>query len=98
MKQETSGSAINDDRVFCMYSDPRAISRRFARLRKRIKELPDKLSPHSLRHTLASHLIMSGVDMKTLAELMGHTTAHVTEAYAHLLPEHKVKAISKLPY
>jgi len=41
---------------------------------------------------------MSGVDLKTVGELLGHTSYQATMIYAHLLKEHKVKAIAKLPY
>jgi integrase len=85
-------------RVFSMYSDPRAISRRFARLRGKIEGLPDEMSPHTLRHTFASHLVMAGVDLTTIADLMGHTTIQTTELYAHLQPEHKAIAVTRLPY
>ncbi|MDA8431804.1 MAG: site-specific integrase [Nitrospiraceae bacterium] len=54
--------------------------------------------PHDLRHTFASHLVMAGVDLKTVGELLGHTSYQATMIYAHLLKEHKVKAIQKLPY
>jgi len=56
------------------------------------------IRPHDLRHTFASHLIMAGVDIRTVAELLGHKSLSVTQIYTHLLSEHKQKAISKLPY
>lgn len=51
---------------------------------------------HCLRHTFASRLIMSGVDLRTVAELMGHKSLQMTMRYAHLAPEHNAAAISKL--
>lgn len=54
--------------------------------------------PHDLRHTFASHLIMAGNDLKTVGELLGHKSYAATQIYTHLLQEHKIKAISKLPY
>jgi integrase len=57
-----------------------------------------RMRPHDLRHTFASQLIMAGVDMKTVGELLGHTSYAATQIYAHLLQEHKVQAIGKLPY
>jgi len=41
---------------------------------------------------------MAGVDLKTVGELLGHTSYAATQIYTHLLKEHKVKAINKLPY
>jgi integrase len=52
---------------------------------------------HDLRHTAASHMVMAGVPLKTVAEILGHTTTAMTERYAHLLPEHKLRAVEMLP-
>jgi integrase len=74
------------------------ISNRFTSLRKAHKELPDSLSPHLLRHTFASHLVMNQVDLRTVASFMGHNTTKVTELYSHLAESHREKALDNLPY
>lgn len=51
---------------------------------------------HTLRHTFASRLVMAGVDLKTVQELMGHKTIAMTARYAHLSPQHKLKALETL--
>ena len=51
---------------------------------------------HDLRHTFASHLVMMGVDIKTVQELMGHKSIEMTLRYAHLSPAHKRSAIEDL--
>lgn len=53
---------------------------------------------HDLRHTAASHMVMSGVPLKMVGEIRGNKTATITERYSHLTPEHEqevVKLLSK---
>ncbi len=59
-------------------------------------ESPEEVSPYTLRHTFASHLVMAGVDLKTIAELLGHSSTRMTERYAHLSPAHKNRAVQIL--
>lgn len=48
---------------------------------------------HSLRHTFASWMAMSGPDLMTLKEAMGHKTLQMTLRYSHLMPSHMRKAM-----
>lgn len=51
---------------------------------------------HDLRHTFASQLVMSGIDLKTVQELMGHKCIEMTLRYSHLSPDHKKRAVGIL--
>lgn len=51
---------------------------------------------YCLRHTFASRLVMAGVDIRTVAELMGHKTIQMTMRYAHLAPTHQLAAVERL--
>jgi integrase len=51
---------------------------------------------HDLRHTFASHLVMNGVDLKTIQELLGHSTIIMTMRYSHLAKSHRTEAIKTL--
>lgn len=53
---------------------------------------------HTLRHTFASHLVMSGVDLPTVKKLMGHSDIETTMIYSHLADEHVDKAVEKLVF
>ncbi|MDA2931380.1 tyrosine-type recombinase/integrase, partial [Acidobacteria bacterium AH-259-O06] len=53
---------------------------------------------HSLRHTFASHLCMSGVDLPTIRELMRHKSYSMTLRYAHLSNQHTKKAVDTLSF
>lgn len=51
---------------------------------------------HTLRHTAASHVVMSGVDIATVREILRHKSIEMTLRYAHLSPNHKKSAVEAL--
>ena len=65
---------------------------------KACKKAGVSASPHTLRHTFASHLVMNGVDLVTVKELLGHSSISTTMIYSHLSEEHKARSIEKLPW
>lgn len=61
--------------------------------------VPRPSSPwHALRHTFASHFIMSGGNILTLQRLLGHADVQTTQIYAHLAPDFMAGEVERLKF
>ena len=76
--------------VFVSQKGTRLTVRQVDRLLQRYAkqaQLPMSISPHSLRHTFATHLLDRGADLRSVQELLGHQSLSTTQLYTHVTPQ-----------
>ncbi|MGB2906162.1 MAG: tyrosine recombinase XerC [Candidatus Aminicenantaceae bacterium] len=93
-----SQDRVDETAVFLNYRGQRLSARsvqRIVRFYIQQTALKRKISPHSLRHSFASHLLSRGADLRSIQELLGHASLATTQKYTHLDLKHLLDVYRK---
>jgi len=96
------GRASTESAFLNRYGDPitrfgiyELVERHAAAARRKVPSLANKrVSPHTIRHTTATHLLRAGVDINTIRSWLGHVSIDTTNVYAEVDLEMKAKALA----
>jgi integrase/recombinase XerC len=96
--QNAPEAARDSSALFLNYQGTRITTRSVGRMiDKYIKQCADihAISPHSLRHTFATHLLDSGADLRDIQELLGHARLSTTQIYTQVSMEKMIEVYDK---
>ncbi len=82
--KERKGELGGKDAVFLNLRGQRLGQRSISRIVYKYSVVSRSVTPHSLRHTFATHLLDAGADLRAIQELLGHKSLSTTQKYTHL--------------
>jgi integrase/recombinase XerC len=99
-RRERNGSetVLSSSPVFLNHLGTRLTTRSVGRLVEkyvRLSGLIQKITPHGLRHSFATHMLNSGADLRSIQELLGHKSLSTTQRYTHLTIGHLMEQYDK---
>ena len=87
--------------LFVNYNGNRMSRQGFFKILKNLCDecgIKKEISPHTLRHSFATHLLNNGADLRIIQELLGHENIETTEIYSHLSNEKLKEDYTKHPH